>query len=712
MNGDSILATGPSQRDLKSTKGQWRRDLAFQWAILGAVLIALLAGLQYWKLLAPLDRMAYDTILQVRGGTTDPRILIVAIDDASLNALGPWPWPRATHAQLLDKIASAQPKAVAFDFGFSGTAPSNDDERLLTESLARFPHVFLPEFGTTKDGNRSRATQSDLQANDAPGTTVQRGHIHPEADPDGVVRSAFLKEGVNGQWSTHMMWKLMSVGSNEDPKLPGERRPARGAWQHDRGINNFLLRDYRVHFPFAGPPNTYRMVSYSDVLSGSVPLDGFKGKYVLIGTTAPQLSDQYAVPISGPSGFMSEVEINANLLDSLLNHKTTQSLPIFLSIGLAILILALVLVAIPRLEGLSVVLGLLFTMVLCAALLLNLGRWFAPSAVMTLTVLAYPIWDWRRLLSVRKLLASELQLFQGEHHGLNRLPLDKKQSTAATILDQMDLLVWARAEIAASQRQRKNTIELLGHDIRGPQVAIMGLLDLQNFPNKALPPNQLYQAIRFQSKRSLSLLDDLMQLVNAESGSFQKVSRAMADVLHEAVDQCWALAKAREVNLVQHVMATETWVQMDPAMMNRALVNLINNAINFSEPGTTVKCTLWRVDESPTAPKSEINGPRILVSIADQGCGIAPEHLPRLYQWRQRFHAHEEGRPAGFGLGLAFVKAAVDSHGGRIRCKSKVGVGTTFIISLAADTSASIWGPEILNPSYLDRQEASPSSNA
>ena len=705
MKRESNFPSSTPHNASKSPKGKWRRDLARQWVILSALLLAALTGLHFFKIFSPLDSLVYDTILKLRGGAPDTRIVIVAIDDESLSKIGRWPWPHATHIQLLEKLTPTHPKAIAFDLAIPQSNPPNQEERHFTETLESFPNVYVPVIRRAGSESENKGTM-EAASQDKPAPPSSRsGHTQPEADPDGLVRSAFLKEGGNGDWSTHLMWKMVSAGADPAMKIPGERRPTRSAWRQDRGINNFLQRDYWVHFPFAGPPNTYRMVPFSSVLSSAVSADTFKGKYVLIGATSPRLSDQYAVPLSGHEGFMSEVEINANLLDSLLNQKTTQSIPIVLSTLLSLLILGSVLACIPRREGLAVIVGLLGTLVLSTTLLLHAGLWFSPTAVMAMIVLASPLWDWRRLLSVRKLLASELNLFQSEHDGLKRLPLGKKQSTAATILDQMDLLVWARAEIANSQRQRQNTIELLGHDIRGPQVAIMGLLDLQGFPNKALPPSQLYQAIRFQSKRSLSLLDDLMQLVNAESGSVQMVSHAMADVLHEAVDQCWALAKAREVNLVQHVVATETWVQMDPAMLNRALVNLINNAINFSEPGTTVKCTLWRVEEHQSISKTESNEPRILVSIADQGCGIAPEHLPQLYQWRKRFHAHEAGRTGGFGLGLAFVKAAVDSHGGRIRCKSTVGVGTTFIISLLADTSASIWGPEILNPSYLESQE-------
>lgn len=683
----------------------WRGVLFREWLGICLLLLCALPVLHFVQLFGPLDRLIYDGLLSVHRNSPDSRIFIVAIDDKRVTPTGPVTWSSETQTQLLETLKSYGPKAIAFDVPTDIGLSANKAENTVIDAKSESVPVFLAVEAYPGNGTGKPDNIVEPRPNASTTNTTQFGYAGITPDTDGFVRSTHLRVKQSDAWRVHLMWEMASVGSSTVASPPGEKRPEQATPSTANSPAGQLQQaDLKVYFPFSGASQSFTTFTYADILAGRVSPQQFKNKYVLVGMTAKGLVDRYPVPVANIERLMPSVEINANLLDALLNKNTITRMNIWVANALALAILVIVMFSIPKFEIPAVALGMVGTLLLSTCVLLAGHVWFAPSTLLGMIALAYPLWEWRKSISVRKLLTSELALFRREHDGLKRMARSERKSHTNTLLDQMDLLSWARREIIASQNQRQNTIELLGHDIRGPQVAIMGLLDLQAFPNKALAAQDLYNAIRFQSERSLSLLDDLMQLVNAESGSIRRDSRALADVLQEAIDQCWALSKARDVTLVQNIVATETWAKIDPALFNRALVNLINNAINFSAPGTTVTCTLWRVEEGTRSTRSPHIGPRLLLSIADQGRGIAPEHIPQLYQWRKRFHADDENAPSGFGLGLAFVKAVVDSHNGKIRCKSTVGVGSTFTISIEADTSASIWGPDILNSTYLESQ--------
>jgi signal transduction histidine kinase len=115
-------------------------------------------------------------------------------------------------------------------------------------------------------------------------------------------------------------------------------------------------------------------------------------------------------------------------------------------------------------------------------------------------------------------------------------------------------------------------------------------------------------------------------------------------------------------------------VWVDRALMTRALINLLSNAINYSPAATRIHCSARR----QTAGRTQ----QVACSISDQGYGIAPADQARLFQRFQRITAPGQPRHDGIGLGLVFVKTVVERHGGRITFDSQPGRGTRFTITL------------------------------
>ncbi len=140
-------------------------------------------------------------------------------------------------------------------------------------------------------------------------------------------------------------------------------------------------------------------------------------------------------------------------------------------------------------------------------------------------------------------------------------------------------------------------------------------------------------------------------------------------MLETAIQVCEAGAMAKKIE-VELSCAEEIVANLDPQLLEQAVVNLIDNAIKYSNDGGTVRVgALQRENE-------------IIISVHDQGCGIEKEHLPRLFE---RFYRADKARSrqlGGTGLGLAIVKHIAQAHGGRVAVESTPGKESIFSIHL------------------------------
>jgi CHASE2 domain-containing sensor protein/signal transduction histidine kinase len=390
-----------------------------EWGLLSAALLAGVVMLASLRALERVDLAITDSLTRLWLGPVSPEIVIVAIDDKSLAEIGRWPWRRAFHAAVLDRITAAGPRAVGLDLILVEPGAEDAlDDALLGQALARNGKVVLPLTLLDRHGTGRLLRSDPAPALAAAAAAI--GHIHLEIDSDGIVRSTFLREGDGRTWWDHFALAMLRVGGFALPDvLPGERAPApvsAGAWQ----------RDHWVQIPFAGPPGRFERISYVDVLKGLVPPERLAGKYVLVGATAAGLGDAYATPRSGQAELMSGVEIAANmmnalLLDQWLQRATTAQNAMFNMLPVALALLAVLLLA-PT-AALLASGALLATIVAAAALAPSVaGLQFAPTAGLLGVLLAYPLWVWRRLRTAMGYLIEEFQRMEARHDLPTMLP--------------------------------------------------------------------------------------------------------------------------------------------------------------------------------------------------------------------------------------------------------------------------------------------------
>ena len=360
--------------------------------LLAALAFALAFGGWTWRA----DRVVYDFGLGAWSRPPPPGIVIVAIDDASIAAIGRWPWPRAVHSTVLDRIAQARPRAIGLDLILSEADPDPAQDRLLAQVLRRAAPVVLPvAWQAAGPGVPARL----LTPSGELASAVTLGAAEPAVDADGVLRHAFLRTGRTGraaQVYPHMALALLQAGGERlDPRLPVvTEAPDTAAADSDWiRADRFLIR-------YAGPPGHVQRVSYVDVLRGAVPPEALAGRTVLIGMTALGLGDTLATPVNGQQHAMAGVEVLANTLYTLRSGDTMHALPPWPAATLAAVLLLLLVLAFERVGtrwALALALGSVPAALGASLLALDAGWWWSPLPYALAAALAYPFWSWRRL---------------------------------------------------------------------------------------------------------------------------------------------------------------------------------------------------------------------------------------------------------------------------------------------------------------------------
>lgn len=218
------------------------------------------------------------------------------------------------------------------------------------------------------------------------------------------------------------------------------------------------------------------------------------------------------------------------------------------------------------------------------------------------------------------------------------------------------------------QRQRDDAMHFLSHDMRAPQSAILTLLDLVRQDPQAMTPAQFQDRIERHARKALTLADDFISLVRAQSREYELEAHNLDDLLDEAMDDAWEAAQAKNITLsfVGDREPHESLV--DRELFARALSNLVGNAIKYSPEGSQVRCGVQAREHFWE------------VWVQDEGPGIAREAQVHLFR---PFYRVQQGiRTQGTGLGLPFVKTVAVRHGGQVHLSSDTGQGCRFALLL------------------------------
>ncbi|MFZ5563350.1 MAG: ATP-binding protein [Thermodesulfobacteriota bacterium] len=226
------------------------------------------------------------------------------------------------------------------------------------------------------------------------------------------------------------------------------------------------------------------------------------------------------------------------------------------------------------------------------------------------------------------------------------------------------------------ETMRKDFAANVSHELKTPLTSIQGFTETLLADPLAAGNAQMTRCLEIianNTRRLATIIDDLLKLSEIEHADRQKdlvfEKTAVAPVIASAMAVCGAEADQKEITVPVECPADLT-VAADPFLLELALVNLLENAVKYSPSGSSVRITARQEN-------SEVS-----IAFADQGPGIAEEHLPRIFE---RFYRVDKARSrelGGTGLGLAIVKHVVQLHRGRIDVQSSPGRGSVFTIVL------------------------------
>jgi len=220
---------------------------------------------------------------------------------------------------------------------------------------------------------------------------------------------------------------------------------------------------------------------------------------------------------------------------------------------------------------------------------------------------------------------------------------------------------------------RSDFVANVSHELKTPITSIKGFVEtlLSEDWNHDPETSRFLEIINQQAGRLNAIIDDLLTLSRLEQkeGHVTKETGLLADVLQNAIYLCQLQAGKKNIS-VNMECPDDLMLMMNTPLLEQALVNLVINAIKYSDPDKSVQL---RVESAPG---------KVIIHVEDEGFGIERKHLDRLFERFYRVDTARSRKLGGTGLGLSIVKHIVQVHDGSIRVQSQLGSGSTFTISL------------------------------
>ena len=235
---------------------------------------------------------------------------------------------------------------------------------------------------------------------------------------------------------------------------------------------------------------------------------------------------------------------------------------------------------------------------------------------------------------------------------------------------------------------RRDFVANVSHELRTPITSIKGFVEtlLEDGLDDQANAMRFLGIVLRQVNRLDAIINDLLLLSRTERGNEEQRidtdAEPLVQVLHVAQETCEKKAQDKSIRIAVDCPA-DLVAKINAPFLEQAVINLIDNAIKYSEAGATVLVTGLREDATA------------VIRVIDNGCGIAANHLPRLFE---RFYRVDKARSrelGGTGLGLAIVKHIMTAHQGSVQVESAVGRGSTFTLRFPLSLPSSLEAPDI-----------------
>jgi two-component system phosphate regulon sensor histidine kinase PhoR len=289
----------------------------------------------------------------------------------------------------------------------------------------------------------------------------------------------------------------------------------------------------------------------------------------------------------------------------------------------------------------------------------------------------------RRVVSVRQIaeLAEEATMKRAPVNGtvtvvlpehrtltLRAFPLADRGPTGRTVVTLSDITQRRRLEVL-----RRDFVANASHELKTPVAALRALAETLEsaLPDDPEAARGFVVRIGREAERLDALVRDLLDLSRVERGALNGEPVDMVGLVKEVADSYADRAEERRIRLRTELLPGSS-IRGDRAQLGLLLSNLVDNALRYTAPRGTVRIRLDSIDD------------KVILRVADTGEGIPASELPRIFERFYRVDKARARRTGGTGLGLAIVRHVAESHGGTVTVQSKVGKGSTFIVTLPA----------------------------
>jgi two-component system sensor histidine kinase KdpD len=223
----------------------------------------------------------------------------------------------------------------------------------------------------------------------------------------------------------------------------------------------------------------------------------------------------------------------------------------------------------------------------------------------------------------------------------------------------------------ATERLRNSLLSTVSHDLRTPLTAIAGaasgLLE-ENAPLDASTRHELCQTISEEANRLNRLVNNLLDMTRLEAGAIQvhKEWQPLEEVVGAALTRLEAQLHDRPLST--HFPAGLLLVPLDSVLIEQVLINLLDNAVKYTPPGSPIDLTAWATEDAVT------------IEVADRGPGLPPGEEQRIFD--KFYRVQRPPMPSGTGLGLTICRGLVEAHGGQMWAENRPGGGTVVRFTL------------------------------
>ncbi len=586
----------------------------------------------------------------------DDNIAIITIDDQTLNQLNEVsPLPVSDHLKAVQEFERQEVKAVGYLIDFNRverTDPDGFQSSVVQDfyrATVRLNAQGIPfMLGTPYDLSGEVSAPYPLsQVPQAVSIVHRDGTVFGK---DKVTRRALVS--LNDRMALEMALVNRIYSNDNVPNPPGTYKST------DADAQYFLLKLHQkegVIYDSNYETFPYARYSFIDLIEGKLPPGTLKDKIVLVGTFQRDNPNDFTLVNSlGNYPQIPKILVQANILDSVLNHQGITEVPQSILGGLCFILSILIIVASfkvrpSRLIYLTVTL-IAVTFVLSILLFQSLpgiGSLWLPlgAPLLSLTLSFY-------LMIPLRLYSEHRKRYELENE--NKMLLDVEQL-------------------------KTNFLQLVTHDLKTPIAKIQGLTEqLQRSLNDKLQSRdvELMNHILLANEELNHFINSLLELTKIDNQGLrvQLQSKDVNQILENIISKLRFTAQSKQIS-IETDFETLFPIKIDGELISKVLTNLIDNAIKYSPENTKITIKTMEIENF------------IEISIQDQGIGISATDLPNLFNRFYRVKNDLTQKVKGTGLGLYLARFFIEAHYGKISVESELDQGTRFLIRLPMDLS-------------------------